>query len=265
MTNKTTKNDCVHRNRWRRFTQFLLCFLFLTSFFPATKVSANGECDCDSSMWYYTRGTNGKHQVNCDDCGSGWQENCSYDSKCDVSCSVCGYSRVNAHSYKYTYENDEECSGICTLCGETTLVNHKWVYTETAETPTRPPTITATCYRCLFSVTSEYSHPAFDDFFEDLFKDSHAADDSGLNSFTWNIYKAIRNVCVPMAILSFASCGYKFLGSIFFGNFASPVGGDMEKAKKQFFWTFMAILFIILLPQIFGAAINFFEDTAWNP
>lgn len=86
-----------------------------------------------------------------------------------------------------------------------------------------------------------------------------------MNDFAFKVYKAIRAVVVPLAIVSFASCAFKFLGSIFFGNYASMAGNDMMKAQKQLVFTIMAVLFIVLLPTIFSIAISIFKRSAWDP
>lgn len=86
-----------------------------------------------------------------------------------------------------------------------------------------------------------------------------------MNTAAVNAYKVIRSICVPLAIVSLASCGFTFLGSIFFGNYSSMAGGDMMKAKKQAVYTVLAIMFIVLLPKIFSWAIGFFSATGWDP
>lgn len=86
-----------------------------------------------------------------------------------------------------------------------------------------------------------------------------------MNEFTFEHYKVICRICIPMAIISFASCGFKFLGAIFSGSYAASGGGDMQKAQKQFFMTILAVLFLILLPSIFGGAVDFFKQSAWTP
>lgn len=86
-----------------------------------------------------------------------------------------------------------------------------------------------------------------------------------MEEYAFNIYKLICMISIPIAIISLASCGWKFLGSIFFGNYASMAGNDMMKAQKQFVYTILGIMFIILLPRIFGAAISFFKNSAWQP
>lgn len=86
-----------------------------------------------------------------------------------------------------------------------------------------------------------------------------------MNTAAVNAYKVIRSICVPLAIISLASCGFTFLGSIFFGNYSSMAGGDMMKAKKQAVYTVLAIMFIVLLPKIFSWAIGFFSATGWKP
>ena len=88
---------------------------------------------------------------------------------------------------------------------------------------------------------------------------------NNLNDFAFNMYKIIAVISISLAIISLASCGWKFLGAIFFGNYASMAGNDMMKAQKQFIFTILAIMFIILLPKIFAAAIAFFKISAWKP
>lgn len=86
-----------------------------------------------------------------------------------------------------------------------------------------------------------------------------------MNNYAFKVYLVIRSICVPLAIISLASCGFTFLGSIFFGNYSSMAGGDMMKAKKQAVYTVLAIMFIVLLPKIFSWAIGFFSATGWEP
>ena len=81
-----------------------------------------------------------------------------------------------------------------------------------------------------------------------------------MNELAFEIFKTIRSICIPLAILSFASCGWKFLGSIFFGNYVSMAGTDMMKAQKQLVMTILAVLFIVLFPRIYGVAITLFQE-----
>ena len=89
--------------------------------------------------------------------------------------------------------------------------------------------------------------------------------EQNMGVFAFQIYKWIRAICVPMAIISFASCGFRFIGSILLGNYANVAGNDILKARKQMVYTAIAIMFIILLPYIYGTAISFFEKTGWKP
>ena len=110
---------------------------------------------------------------------------------------------------------------------------------------------------CLFACITVFATPAFASEYDDYVTE--------MDDFAFEVYKAIRSVVVPLAIVSFASCAYKFLGSIFFGNYASMAGNDMMKAQKQLVFTIMAVLFIGLLPGILSTAITIFKGTAWEP
>lgn len=91
---------------------------------------------------------------------------------------------------------------------------------------------------------------------------------SGANdtyAYAYKIYKIARSIAVPLSILSLASCGFKFLGSIFFGNYASAASTDMMKARKQAVYTIIALFVVVFLPQIFYEAIAFFKQYAWKP
>lgn len=83
---------------------------------------------------------------------------------------------------------------------------------------------------------------------------------NNMNDLAFEIFKTIRTICIPLAIISFASCGWKFLGSIFFGNYVSMAGADMMKAQKQLVLTILAVMLIVLFPRIFGAAITLFQE-----
>lgn len=83
---------------------------------------------------------------------------------------------------------------------------------------------------------------------------------NNMNDLAFEIFKTIRTICIPLAIISFASCGWKFLGSIFFGNYVSMAGTDMMKAQKQLVLTILAVMLIVLFPRIFGAAITLFQE-----
>lgn len=82
----------------------------------------------------------------------------------------------------------------------------------------------------------------------------------GMNDLTFEIFKTIRTICIPLAIISFASCGWKFLGSIFFGNYVSMAGTDMMKAQKQLVLTILAVMLVVLFPRIYGVAIKLFQE-----
>ncbi len=92
-----------------------------------------------------------------------------------------------------------------------------------------------------------------------------SASSNSMYQYAFNIYKIARNICVPLAILSLASCGFTFLGSIFFGNYASMASNDMMKAKKQFIYTIIALVVIVFLPAFFNEATAFFRQYAWRP
>lgn len=83
---------------------------------------------------------------------------------------------------------------------------------------------------------------------------------NGMNEFAFKIFKTIRTICIPLAIISFASCGWKFLGSIFFGNYVSMAGTDMMKTQKQLVLTILAVMLVVLFPRIYGAAIALFQE-----
>ncbi len=88
---------------------------------------------------------------------------------------------------------------------------------------------------------------------------------AAMDDYAYKVYLGIRGIVCPMAILSFASCGYKILGSIYFGNYASAAGTDAMKAQRQFVLTILAVVFVLAIPTIFTAARGIFEGSAWEP
>lgn len=75
-------------------------------------------------------------------------------------------------------------------------------------------------------------------------------------------YLLIRNyIAVPIMILSFASCGFKFLYCAFMGKSEYAIDAIM----KQFITTIMALVLLFLLPAIMTSVKNIVENTAWKP
>lgn len=75
-------------------------------------------------------------------------------------------------------------------------------------------------------------------------------------------YKTIRNyIAIPLMILSFATCGYKFFMCAFMGKPEYAIDG----VKKQFFNTVIALFVLFLLPVAMTIARNLTESTQWTP
>lgn len=87
-----------------------------------------------------------------------------------------------------------------------------------------------------------------------------------MNDMAYNtVYKGVMSVLCPLAIISLASCGFKFISSIFFGDYASMAGNSMMKAQKQFWYTVIIMIVAIAMPSIYGYAIELFKSSAWKP
>ena len=173
---------------------------------------------------------------------------CNQPAKTVQTCYNCNHTKETPNwSYppkgctsfmKYEKFSSKKHSGKCSSCGYYTMEEHKFTINEAQQTQT--------CYRCNYT-------------------QSTAPLEDNLQNYTWKIYKTMCAICIPLAILSFASCGFRFVGSILFGNYDSPGRSDAKKAQQQFVITVMAVLFIILSPKIIGAAIDFFSASAWTP
>lgn len=74
-------------------------------------------------------------------------------------------------------------------------------------------------------------------------------------------YYLIRNyIAVPLTIISFASCGFRMVGSIF-----SSSPNAMDSIKTQIKVTAIAFAVLTFLPLIIGEAREMLESTAWQP
>lgn len=83
-----------------------------------------------------------------------------------------------------------------------------------------------------------------------------------MNNIAMFWYKIIRNyIAVPLLILSFATCGYKFFMCAFMGKPEYAI----DAVKKQFFNTVIAMFVLFLLPVIMSIARNLTESTQWSP
>lgn len=70
-----------------------------------------------------------------------------------------------------------------------------------------------------------------------------------------------RNIAVPLAILSFASCGFKILL-----NVLSTKGEyRFDAIMRQFIYTGLAIALILMLPVIVQTVIDIVKRVAWKP
>lgn len=87
---------------------------------------------------------------------------------------------------------------------------------------------------------------------------------SDMETLAFVVYKAIARISIFLAMLSLASCAWKYLGAIFFGNYASMGGSDMVKAQKQVIYTILYLMFILLLPVLIKSAISFFKNGGGN-
>lgn len=172
---------------------------------------------------------------------------CTQDGVRTERCVKCGdllQTVTKAKGHSGTAYNGDCTKGVrCSTCGSTLGTQSSHTYANGSATKCSYP-------GCSYTRTPQSS------------SDANIKD---MNNYAFKVYKVIRSICVPLAIISLASCGFTFLGSIFFGNYSSMAGGDMMKAKKQAVYTVLAIMFIVLLPKIFGAAISFFSATGWNP
>ena len=82
-----------------------------------------------------------------------------------------------------------------------------------------------------------------------------------MGNLIYKWYLIIRNnVAVPLLILSFASCGFRFL----FSGFATRPGAT-DGAKTQMLYSALALGVLIFLPWILGAANDMFSKNAWTP
>lgn len=70
-----------------------------------------------------------------------------------------------------------------------------------------------------------------------------------------------RNIAVPLAILSFASCGFKVL----FNVLSTKGEYRFDAIMRQFLYTGMAIALILLLPVIVQMVIDIVKRVAWKP
>ncbi len=74
-------------------------------------------------------------------------------------------------------------------------------------------------------------------------------------------YSIARSVAVPLAILSFGSCGFRILSSIFMAK------GEYtyDAALRQFLYTGLSLAIIILLPWLTDWVSGIAERYAWRP
>ena len=91
----------------------------------------------------------------------------------------------------------------------------------------------------------------------------NANEPADLGTFAGEIYRTILGICIPIAIVSFASCGWTFLGTIFFGTYNAP--SATQKAQTRLVWTIVGVMFLVFLPTIFDAAKAVFSSSAWTP
>lgn len=90
---------------------------------------------------------------------------------------------------------------------------------------------------------------------------SDSTDLTGMDDYAWSVYKSIRAIAIPLAIVSFGMCGFKILGAIILGN----PNMDMPKIKKQIFYTFIAVIAIAALPLIMSWAKSIVIVKPWTP
>jgi hypothetical protein len=75
-------------------------------------------------------------------------------------------------------------------------------------------------------------------------------------------YKTIRNyIAVPLMIVSFATCGYKFFMCAFMGKPEYAI----DAVKKQFINTVIAMFVLFLIPVVMTIVRNLMESTQWTP
>jgi len=74
-------------------------------------------------------------------------------------------------------------------------------------------------------------------------------------------YQTIRYIAVPLLILSFASCGFRFVGVGFLqkGEFSA------DAVMKQFTTSVLTMIVLLLLPTILAWARSILEGLAWKP
>lgn len=231
-----------------------------------------------------------KHYTFCDVCRIVWEEEHSLDGEHNEVCTKCDYqnlAKTCTHpSTNMVYETNFLgiiTGAFCSKCGcvwQRALLcvhfdNHKYNQVALSNGTIANYHITR-CDIC-FTVWSE-SHFYDTDYYDRSCNGCNASrpmeggmpdvdlDVDTQNEFAWNVYKLICGISMPLAIISLASCGFRFLGSIFFGTYSSPSDGpDIQKAKKQFLYTALFIMAIILLPFIFKYGIDFFKTNAWKP
>lgn len=179
---------------------------------------------------------------------------CTSDDAITRKCKNCGvttkrvYQKAKGHTG--TAYNGDCTKGVrCTTCGSTIGSQRAHTYASSSAT------------KCSYSGRSQTRTVNTGDSSSSRTPNTV----SGLYAYAYKIYKIARSIAVPLSILSLASCGFKILGSIFFGNYASAAGTDMMKAQKQAVYTVIALLVIVFLPQIFNEASSFFRQYAWKP
>ena len=77
-------------------------------------------------------------------------------------------------------------------------------------------------------------------------------------AFSW--YMLLCKISVPLMILSFASCGFQLIASVFLKSQASS-----DNVKKQFLITAGAVAVLLLLPWIVSYAKSILEPVGWQP
>lgn len=94
---------------------------------------------------------------------------------------------------------------------------------------------------------------------------SYTEDIEAMNDKIYTVYRVLRNdIAFPLLVISFASCGFKFLGIGFIGSGAGADKG-IQSAKQQLITSVLALLVLLLLPYIMTAALNLFRANAWTP
>ena len=84
-------------------------------------------------------------------------------------------------------------------------------------------------------------------------------DAMGDRAFSW--YLTLCKIAVPLLILSFASCGFKFIGSVFVkkGEFS------FDESLKHFFMSVSSLAVLLLLPLIMTWAKELLQPLGWKP